>query len=172
MSQSWFSLGFLSQNSLWKLSTLCGYKGIYSSVCEECEKSIFCKIGHSDNLALRLVPATSFSREKTNLLDCHFFPVVLQLSWPFNFLHASHVWNFGELPVASHSRDLVTRNLQMHTFLNFFTLSYTQLLHNSHLNIGYLITKLQANLARNKANTWLNKFNLRISPFDYSMTKP
>ena len=25
-----FSLGFLSQNSLWKLSTFCGYKGNYS----------------------------------------------------------------------------------------------------------------------------------------------
>ena len=80
MSQSKFSLGFLSQNSLWKLSTFCGYKGIYSSVCEECEKSIFCKIGHSDNLALRLVLAINSSREKTNLPDCHFFPVVLQLS--------------------------------------------------------------------------------------------
>ena len=38
MSQSCFSLGFLSQNSLWKLSTFCGYKGIYSRVSEECEQ--------------------------------------------------------------------------------------------------------------------------------------
>ena len=29
MSQSCFSLGFLSQNSFWKLSLNCGYKGIY-----------------------------------------------------------------------------------------------------------------------------------------------
>ena len=29
MSQSFFSLGFLSQNSLWKLSLNRGYKGIY-----------------------------------------------------------------------------------------------------------------------------------------------
>ena len=28
-------------NSLWKLSTFHGYKGIYSSVREECEKSFF-----------------------------------------------------------------------------------------------------------------------------------
>ena len=47
MSQSWFSLGFLSQNSLWKLSTFHGYKGIYNRVCEEYEKSFFCKIGGS-----------------------------------------------------------------------------------------------------------------------------
>ena len=49
MSQSWFFLGFLSQNSLWKLSTFNGYKGIYSSVREECQKSFFYKIGHSSN---------------------------------------------------------------------------------------------------------------------------
>ena len=40
-----FSLGFLSQNSLWKLSTFRGYKGIYTRVREECEKLLFCKIG-------------------------------------------------------------------------------------------------------------------------------
>ena len=27
VNQSYFSLGFLSQNSLWKLSFICGYKG-------------------------------------------------------------------------------------------------------------------------------------------------
>ena len=47
-----FSLGFLSQNSLWKLFIFCGYKGIYSSVCEECEKSIFIQIGHSGDSTL------------------------------------------------------------------------------------------------------------------------
>ena len=48
----------------------------------------------------------------------------------------------------------------MLTHLNFFTLSHTQPLYNFHLNIGYLIPEIQANLAQNKANTWLNKFNL------------
>ena len=48
----------------------------------------------------------------------------------------------------------------MLTHLNFCTLSHTQLLYNSHLNIGYLIPEIQANLAQTKANTWLNKFNL------------
>ena len=51
----------------------------------------------------------------------------------------------------------------LHTFDQFFTLSHTQPLHDSHLNTGFLIAKLQANLARNKANTWLNKLNLTIS---------
>ena len=45
MSQSCFSLGFLSQNSLQKLSTFRRYKGIYSSVYEECEKLVFIKQG-------------------------------------------------------------------------------------------------------------------------------
>ena len=45
MSQSCFSLGFLSQNSLWKLSTFHGNKGIYSKVYEEYEKSVFIKQG-------------------------------------------------------------------------------------------------------------------------------
>ena len=45
MSQSCFSLGFLSQNSLWKLSTFRRYKGIYSRVYEECEKLVFNKQG-------------------------------------------------------------------------------------------------------------------------------
>ena len=45
MSQSYFSLGFLSQNSLWKLSTFRGYKGIYSRVYEEYEELVTTKQG-------------------------------------------------------------------------------------------------------------------------------
>ena len=50
--------------------------------------------------------------------------------------------------------------LNAHTWSNLHTFSHTQPLHNSHLNTKYLIAKLQVNLTRNKANTWLNKFNL------------
>ena len=80
MSQSWFSLGFFSQNYLWKLSTFRGYKGIYSRVREECEKSVFSKTGHSGDLASRLEQVVSLSRELTARPDCSFCPVVLQLS--------------------------------------------------------------------------------------------
>ena len=45
MSQSCFSLGFLIQNSLWKLSTFRGNKGIYSRVYEEWEESVTTKQG-------------------------------------------------------------------------------------------------------------------------------
>ena len=55
--------------------------------------------------------------------------------------------------------------------LSFFTLSHTQPLHYFHLNTEFLHAELQANLARNKANTWLIKFNLTISPFSYSVIK-
>ena len=117
MSQSWFSLGFLSQNSLWKLSTFRGYKGIYSRVREECEKSFFCKTGHSGDSVLRVGWVASKLPGQT----INFCPVVLQLSWPFRFLHALHVWHFGELPIASHSRDPVMRNLLNAHTLEFFT---------------------------------------------------
>ena len=40
----------------------------------------------------------------------------------------------------------------LHTLEQFFTLSHTLPLHNSHLNTGLLIAKIQANLVRNKAN--------------------
>ena len=125
MSQSWFSLWFLSQNSLWKLSTFRGYKDIYSKVREECEKSFFYKIGHSGDSLSRLEWVTSLSCELTARLECTFYPVVLQLSWPFSFLHASHVWRIGDLLVVSQLRD----SSWMHTHLNFFTLSHTQPLH-------------------------------------------
>lgn len=96
----------------------------------------------------------SFSCEIIDWPDYPFYSIVLQLSWPFNFLHASHMWHFGESSV-------VKMLLIAHT-LEFFTLSYTQPLHDSHLNTWYLIAELQTNSARNKANTWLNKFNLIV----------
>ena len=40
----------------------------------------------------------------------------------------------------------------LHNLEQIFTFSHTLLLHDSHLNIGLLIAKIQANLARNKTN--------------------
>ena len=40
----------------------------------------------------------------------------------------------------------------LHKLEQFFTLSHTLPLHDSYLNTGLLIAKIQANLARNKAN--------------------
>ena len=53
----------------------------------------------------------------------------------------------------------------LHTLEQFFTLSHTLPLHDSHLNIGLLIAKIQANLARNKANKmvdYIRPYNLPI----------
>ena len=42
--------------------------------------------------------------------------------------------------------------VSLHNLEQFFTLSHTLPLHDSHLNTGFLIPKIQANLARNTAN--------------------
>ena len=45
----------------------------------------------------------------------------------------------------------------LHNLEYFFTLSHTLPLHDSHLNTGLLIAKIQANLTRNKANKMVDK---------------
>ena len=45
----------------------------------------------------------------------------------------------------------------LHNLEHFFTLSHTLPLHNSHLNTGSLIAKIQANLVRNKTNKMIDK---------------
>ena len=72
----------------------------------------------------------------------------------------------------------VTREIQsrdsvsLHNLEHFFTLSHSLPLQVSHLNTGLLNAKLQANWHRIKPTRWLIKFNLTISPFGYSVTKP
>ena len=89
MSQSCFSLGFLTQNSLWKLSTFRGYKGIYSNVCEEYEKSGFIQIGHSGDSSSQLEQVASLSHKLTAWPDCIFLsssaPTVVTLQFPACF---------------------------------------------------------------------------------------
>ena len=54
----------------------------------------------------------------------------------------------GGLQAASHPRFPAS----LHSLEHFFTLSHSLPLHDSHLNIGLLIAKIQTNLAQNKAN--------------------
>ena len=61
--------------------------------------------------------------------------------------------NFGDLPVVSHSRI----SASLHNLEHFFTLSHSLPLHDSHLNTGLLIAKIQTNLTRNKANKMVDK---------------
>ena len=108
----------------------------------------------------RLELATGTSQEFESRANClaklEICHVMFQLSWPFSspcMLHTCAILAICQSWGSSWVR----------TSWAFFTLSHTLPLHNSYINTGYLIAKLQANLARNKANTWLNKFNLTQS---------
>ena len=65
--------------------------------------------------------------------------------------------SFGNLPVASHPRVQPRVSASLHNLEHFFTLSHSLPLQDSHLNTGLLIAKIQANLARNKANKMVDK---------------
>ena len=86
-----FSLGFLSQNSLWKLSLNRGYKGIYIVGWEGMWNVSFSQTGCSSDLILWLGWVVSSSREQMAWPAWDFFPVVQQLAWLFSFWHAWHV---------------------------------------------------------------------------------
>ena len=61
------------------------------------------------------------------------------------------------------TREIQSRVLvSLHNLEHFFTLSHTLPLHESHLNTGLLIVKIQANLAWNKANKMVDK----IQPYN------
>ena len=47
--------------------------------------------------------------------------------------------------------------ISLHNSEQFFSLSYTLPLHDSHLNTGLLIAKIQANLTQNKTNKMVDK---------------
>ena len=56
--------------------------------------------------------------------------------------------------------------VSLHNLKHFFTLSHTLPLHDSHLNTGLLIAKIQANLTRNKTNKMVDKiqpYNLKLN---------
>ena len=72
--------------------------------------------------------------------------------------------NFGGLLVASHPQVQLRVSASLHNLEHFFTLSHSLPLHDSHLNTGLLIAKIQANLARNKAN----KMDDKIQPYTSS----
>ena len=73
--------------------------------------------------------------------------------------------NFGGLPIASHLRVKPRVSASLHNLEHFFTLSHSLPLHDSHLNTGLLIAKIQENLAWNKANKIVDK----IQPYRFSM---
>ena len=164
MSQSCFSLGFFFQYSPWKLSTFHGYKGYLYWSENGMWRVKFFKTELIGGLDSRLNWVTSFSCEVTKRPVCTFCPVVLQLAWRFSF---STCLARVQLLVACKPR--ATREVQLrvpatlHKLEHFFTLSHTLPLHDSHLNTGLLIAKIQANLAWNKTNKMVDK----IQPYNH-----
>ena len=152
MNQSYFTLGFLSQNSLWKLSFICGYEGYLYWGEKRMWNVRFFKIGVARGLASRLDWVTRSSYEVTEWPVVLFCPVVLQLAWLFNFWHAWHVCCIWRLAAASHSRDPAASLCFLAHSWAFNTLSHSLPLQQTHLNIRLLNAEIQANLARNKAN--------------------
>ena len=158
MSQSCFSLGFLSQYSLWKLSTIHGYKRYLYLYVFGMRRVSFFKIELVGDLASRLNWVANSSSEVTKRTDWTFCSVVLQLAWRFNFsVCLAHV------QLLAACKPWATREIQsrvpnsLHNFEHFFTLSHTLSLHDSHLNTGLLVAKVQANLAPNKVNKMVDK---------------
>ena len=108
MSQSCFSLGFLSQKSLWKLFQNRGYKGIYSRVRRNVKSQFFL-----NRVFWRLDLATGLSREfksrvnslaSLGLLSCSATAgATLQL-----LACLKRVQHSGGLQAASYSRDPAT----------------------------------------------------------------
>ena len=105
----------------------------------------------------RLDLATGLSREfklrandlaNLGLLSCSATAgVTLQLLARLSRMHHS-----GSLQLRA-TREIQPRvPTSLHTLEQFFTLSHTLPLHDSHLNTRLLIAKIQANLAWNKAN--------------------
>ena len=145
MSQSYFSLGFLSQNSLWKLSTFHGYEGyLYWG-----ENGMWRVRFFQNKVGSRLDWVVSSSREVTERLVVLFCLVVLQLAWCFNFWNAWHVCSLWRLTVTRSNRESL---FFLHTLEHFNTLSHLLLLQQSHLNTGLQNAEIQANLAQNEAN--------------------
>ena len=86
-----FSLGFLSQNSLCKLSLNRGYKGIYIVGWEGMWKVRFSQIRCFGDLTSWLGWVASSSRKQTAWPVWDFCHVAQQLAWRFSFWHAWHM---------------------------------------------------------------------------------
>ena len=152
MNQSYFSLGFLSQNSLWKLSFNCGYKGYLYWDERRMWNVRFYKTGVVRGLASRLDWVARSSCEITIWLVVLFCPVMLQLAWLFTFWHAWHMCCVWRLAAASHPQDQATSLYFLAHYWAINTLSHSLPSQQTHINTGLLNAEIQANLARNKAN--------------------
>ena len=126
-------------------------------------KVSFSQTRWSGNLASQLGWVASSSRELTAWPAWDFCPVVQQLAWLFSSLAC-----FTHVPTLAACQSWVTHEFQprvstsLHNLEHFFTLSHSLPLHDSHLNTGLLIAKIQENLKQNKTNKMVDK----IQPYN------
>ena len=147
MSQSCFSLGFLSQNPLWKLLIFRGYKGYLYWSEKGMRRVNFSIVKWTSDLTSRLDWVASPSHELIEWSVWTFCHVVLQLVWRFSFstyFTCVHLLVTCKLQATREIQPRVPVSLR--SLEHFFTLSHTLPLHDSHLNTGLQIAKLQANL--------------------------
>ena len=116
MSQSCFSLGFFSQNSLWKLSTIRGYKGYLYWCVFRMQKVIF----FPNRVVWRLGLATRLSCEFESRANCLARLKVLSCSATtgvtLQLLYMLHTCStFDDSPVERSSREALLEC----TFLSF-----------------------------------------------------
>ena len=79
MNQSCCSLGFISQNSLWKISTFLGIRIFIVGYKKEYEKSFFNKTGCTDE-SLATGMSHEFQSLDNKMARLYFCPIVIQLS--------------------------------------------------------------------------------------------
>ena len=135
MSQSCFSLGFISQNSLWKLSIFREYKGYLYWREKGMRRVGFFITEWTGDLASRLDWVASPSRELIEWPVWTFCPIVLQLARRFSFFAC-----FTSVHLLAACKPRAPASL--HSLEHFFTLSHILPLHNFHLNTRLLIDKL------------------------------
>ena len=127
MNQSCFSLGFLSQNSLWKLSTFGGYKSLYIVVSVWNTKRKF----FPNRAGWRLGLATGLSREfqprvnclaSLGLLSCS-APAGITLQLPACLARDSYLVACTREPPASSSHEsqyiCTLRNISSHLLTHY-----------------------------------------------------
>ena len=138
--------------------------GVFILVWEWNAKSQFFQNRVGWRLDLAILLSREFKLRANWVANLDFCPVVLQLAWLFGSPACSaHVQLLAACKLRASCEIQPRVPASLHSLEHFFTLSHTLPLHDSHLNTGFLSAVIQANLSRNKANTWLIKFNLTSS---------
>ena len=127
MSQSCFSQEFFSRNSLWKLSTFRGYKGIYSRVCIEYEESVITKQGVLSTRARDWNKSQANCLARLEVFSCS-TTVSMTLQLPY-MLHTCAI--SSDSPVARSSREALLEctllSFSSHYWVFLHTFSHTTL---------------------------------------------